>query len=63
MAVQRAGLHAEWRKFTNGEEEQRLIILDERLDRQELILADTRRDQTKIMNRAIRRMRRAQGKN
>ena len=62
MPVQRSGLHAAWREFTNSEEEQRLIALDKRIERQERILSDTRNDQSKIMARAIRRMRRAQGK-
>jgi len=38
------------------------MVLDARIERQEQILADTRRDQSKIMARAIRRKRRAEGK-
>jgi hypothetical protein len=38
------------------------MVLDARIERQEQILADMRRDQSKIMARAIRRKRRAEGK-
>jgi len=62
MPVQRSGLSAPWRNFTNSDDEQRLMVLDARIERQEQILADTRRDQSKIMARAIRRKRRAEGK-
>lgn len=49
-------------KFTDSEEEQRLIVLEERIARQKRILADSIAERRKIMMRAIRRMRRSKGK-
>lgn len=60
--VQRDKLHPKWQKFTDSEEEQRLIVLDERIARQKRILADNIAERRKIMMRAIRRMRRSKGK-
>lgn len=62
VLVQRKKLHANWQKFTDCEEEQRLIVLDERIARQKRILADNIAERRKIMMRAIRRMRRSKGK-
>ncbi|UOA25941.1 hypothetical protein [Pseudosulfitobacter sp. DSM 107133] len=60
--VQREKLHPEWQKFTDSEEEQRLMVLDVRIERQKRILADSIAERRKIMMRAIRRMRRSKGK-
>lgn len=60
--VQRPELHANWQRFTNYVEEQRLIVLEARIERRKRILADDMAERRKIMMRAIRRMRRAEGK-
>jgi len=60
--VQRNKLHANWQRFTNYVEEQRLIVLEARIERRKRILADDMAERRKIMMRAIRRMRRAEGK-
>lgn len=60
--VQRSELHANWRKFANSDEEQRLDVLDQRISRKKLILDYAIAERQKIMARAIRRMRRAAGK-
>ncbi|MBM1816227.1 hypothetical protein [Pseudosulfitobacter pseudonitzschiae] len=62
VLVQQTKLHANWQKFTDSEEEQRLIVLEERIARQKRILADSIAERRKIMMRAIRRMRRSKGK-
>lgn len=62
-SVQRPALHANWRAFLNNDESQRLSDLDARMGRRIQSLADDQREKTRIMNRAIRRMRRKQGKN
>ena len=60
--MQRNPLHAAWRKFSNSDEEQRLEQLDARIARRKVLLEWDQAERTRIMNRAIRRMRRAQGK-
>jgi hypothetical protein len=60
--VQRGTVDAPWRRFTKAEEEQRLIVLDTRIERRKASLEWDQRERTKIMHRAIRRMRRAEGK-
>jgi len=60
--VQRAEVDAPWRRLTKAEEEQRLIVLDTRIERRKAILEWDQRERTRIMHRAIRRMRRAEGK-
>jgi hypothetical protein len=60
--VQHEKLHAPWREFTNSDEEQRLIKLDGRIERRKTLLDWDVKERTRIMNRAIRRMRRAEGK-
>lgn len=60
--VQREELHAPWRDHINGDEEQRLIKLDARIERRKALLEWDQKERTRIMNRAIRRMRRAEGK-
>tara|TARA_R100000365_G_C2746236_1_gene75430 strand:- start:3274 stop:3474 length:201 start_codon:yes stop_codon:yes gene_type:complete len=60
--VQRNKLHANWQRFTNYVEEQRLAVLEARIERRKRILADDMAERRKIMMRAIRRMRRAEGK-
>ncbi len=47
----------------NDDELQRLSVLDERAARQKQILKETNADRNVIIRRAIRRMRRANGKN
>jgi hypothetical protein len=60
--VQRRELHAKWQRFTNYVEEQRLAVLETRIERRKRILADDMAERRRIMMRAIRRMRRAEGK-
>ena len=60
--VQRHKLHADWQRFTNYFEEQRLAVLEMRIERRKRILADDMAERRTIMMRAIRRMRRAEGK-
>jgi hypothetical protein len=60
--VQRNELHGTWRGSANIEEEQRLGVLDQRIDRRKLILADDIEERRKIMMRIVRRKRRAEGK-
>lgn len=60
--VQRQLLNSGWQQFTNYIEEQRLALLEARIERRKRILADDLAERRKIMMRAIRRMRRARGK-
>ncbi len=60
--VQRNKLHANWQRFTTYVEEQRLAALEARIERRKRILADDMAERRKIMMRAIRRVRRAEGK-
>lgn len=60
--VQRDEMHANWRDFCNNEELQRLTVLDDRIERKKRSLDETISERQRIMNRSIRRMRRAQGK-
>ena len=60
--MQRGTVDAPWRRFTKAEEEQRLIVLDTRIERRKASLEWDQNERTRIMQRAIRRMRRAEGK-
>ena len=60
--MQRGTVDAPWRRFTKAEEEQRLIVLDTRIERRKASLEWDQNERTRIMHRAIRRMRRAEGK-
>ena len=60
--VQRHKLHANWQRFINYVEEQRLAVLEIRIERRKRILADDIAERRRIMMRAIRRMRLAEGK-
>ncbi|WP_107496959.1 hypothetical protein [Thalassobius sp. I31.1] len=60
--VQQGELHAKWREFVDNEENQRLALLEERIERKKATLKDAISERQKIMARAIRRMRRANGK-
>lgn len=57
------GLRALWLHFANEVEVRRLAKLQKRIEQKKRSLADLTEERTKIMNRCIRRMRRAQGKN
>lgn len=57
------GLGAAWLKFAEAQELRRLAILHCRIERRERALRELRNERTTIMNRCIRRMRRAAGKN
>lgn len=61
--MQSQQLHAKWREFINNDEIQRLEELEGRIDRKKRSLAEATSERQTIMNRAIRRMRRANGKN
>lgn len=60
--VQRDTVTPPWKRFTKVEEDQRLDVLDARIERRKAILEWDQRERTRIMHRAIRRMRRAEGK-
>ncbi|AHD10024.1 hypothetical protein [Phaeobacter gallaeciensis] len=57
------GLGAPWMEHANEAELARLAKLAPRIMRRQKILSDTIAERTKIMNRCIRRMRRARGQN
>lgn len=57
------GLKAAWLRFANERELARLAKLHVRIERKERALQDLRTERKVIMNRCIRRMRRASGKN
>lgn len=59
--VQRGRLNSGWQQFINYVEEQRLALLEARIERRKRILADDIAERRRIMMRAIRRMRRARG--
>ncbi|ABF63524.1 hypothetical protein TM1040_0791 [Ruegeria sp. TM1040] len=56
------GIDAPWLRYADDAELSRLATLEPRIERKRLILADTIAERTRIMNRCIRRMRRAAGK-
>lgn len=57
------GLRAAWLHFTNERELRQLAKLHMRIERRKAGLADLVEERQRIMNRCIRRMRRAGGKN
>lgn len=57
------GLRALWLHFANEVELRRLAKLHTRIERKQAALADLVSERQRIMNRCIRRMRRASGKN
>jgi hypothetical protein len=57
------GISAPWFQFANPDEVERLAKLHVRIERRQMIISDDIGERTKIMNRCIRRMRRAAGKN
>lgn len=54
--------HDSWRDHINPEERARLQTLEDRIARKRKSLDETIAERQKIMNRSIRRMRRAAGK-
>lgn len=60
--VEPFGLRAAWLRFAAEVELRRLAILHVRISRKERSLAALRSERATIMNRCIRRMRRAAGK-
>jgi len=56
------GIEAPWLRFADDAELVRLSKLQVRIDRKEQALKDLRAERKTIMNRCIRRMRRAAGK-
>ena len=60
--VHRPSVDGQWSEFLNSDEFQRLTVLEGRITRQKQILSDTVSDKNRIMRRAIKRMRRANGK-
>lgn len=54
--------NAAWREYVNDDEVHRLKVLEERIERKRLSLDETISERQLIMNRSIRRMRRAAGK-
>ncbi len=61
--VEPFGLRAAWLHFANEVELRRLAKLQMRIERRQRGLADLTTERKRIMNRCIRRMRRAEGKN
>ncbi len=61
--VEPFGLRAAWLRFANALELRRLATLHMRIERRKRGLADLVAERKRIMNRCIRRMRRANGKN
>ncbi len=57
------GLRAAWLRFANDLELRRLAKLHMRIERRQRGLSDLMAERKRIMNRCIRRMRRAEGKN
>ncbi len=53
---------AAWREYVKDDEVHRLRVLEERIERKRLSLDETISERQLIMNRSIRRMRRAAGK-
>jgi len=60
--VQRGLLPPPWQSHVNCEENQRLAVIERRLERKNATVAELLAERRLIMNRAIRRMRRAEGK-
>jgi hypothetical protein len=64
--VQRKAPHnkttSRWRDHLNHVEEQRVKVLEDRLGRAAVTATENYKEKGKIMNTAIRRMRRAEGK-
>lgn len=60
--VQHVKVDPNWPLFTNSDEDQRLEVLAERIERKKAILAESYAEMAKIRQRVIKRMRRAQGK-
>ncbi len=60
--VQQKKVDAPWRRFTKTEEDQRLDTLDGRIARRKWLIAIDQEERRRIMFRAVRRMRRAEGK-
>ena len=60
--VQRQAVPVKWRKHTNVEEDQRLDVIEARISRKKVTLAEAMAERRKIMMTAIKRMRRAEGK-
>lgn len=54
--------HRSWRDFASDDEVARLEVLEDRIERKRRSLDETISERQKIMNRSIRRMRRAAGK-
>jgi hypothetical protein len=54
--------NAPWEDYLNNEEKQRLALIRERRKLKEKTLNDISTEVQRIMNRAIKRMRREQGK-
>lgn len=60
--VRQPSMDARWNRFTTAEEDQRLIKLNERIERQSSILSRTIAERQLIMKRAQKRLRRAENK-
>ena len=60
--VRQPSMDARWNRFTTAEEEQRLIKLNERIERQSSILSRTLAERQAIMKRAQKRQWRAESK-
>lgn len=51
-----------WAQFTKDEEKQRLAVISDRIERKNATIGELLAERRKIMRRAIRRMRRKEGK-
>lgn len=53
------GAAAKWRSKLKSDEEQRLEVITDRLERKQITIAELHKEKHKIMRRCIKRMRRA----
>ncbi len=60
--VQSGEVYAPWCEFSNDDEYQRLKVIEARIERKKRSIDEAQVEKKLIMQRAIRRMRRAQGK-
>lgn len=60
--VKRGNVPAPWCDHVNDEENQRLATIEDRLERKMATVEELLAERRRIMHRAIRRMRRAEGK-
>ncbi len=60
--VDRGPIPAPWRDYAKEEEKQRLVVIQERIERKTATIEELLAERRRVMRRAIARMRRAEGK-